>query len=275
MFIAIEDVNDPRVAMFRLSERGLTTRPQRRAEPNSSEGDGMFMAEGDLVVERALDAGCRPIAALVDADRPPAVAAHLAGVVPVFSGGAGVRAQVLQLGLPQPIVALFQRPPRATPDQLIGACTRLVVLEAVDNPSNVGSIVRNALALGWDGLLLDDTSADPLARRALRVSMGQALHLPFARSDDLPGAILAMRAAGIRVLALTPAIDADELSTVDVPERVAVMIGAERDGLSAAALDAADQRVRIALDNGVDSLNAAAASAIALHALRRPRPCPV
>ncbi len=264
MLIAIEDVDDPQVAMFRLNERGLTNRPQRRAP----DGPGMFLAEGDLVVERALDAGCEPVAALIDAERPPAIAARFDDAVPVYAGGAGVRAQVLQLGLPQPIVALFRRPPRATVTELIGRCNRLVVLEAVDNPANVGSIVRNALALGWDGLLLDATSADPLARRALRVSMGQALHLPFARTDDLPTAVRTMRAAGLRVLALTPSPDADEITSVAAASRMAVVIGSERDGLTTDVLAASDRRVRIAMSNGVDSLNAAAASAIALHALR-------
>ena len=263
--ILIDDADDPRVACFRRNERGLASRRQRR----SDDGDGLFMAEGDLVVERALDAGCKAVIALVDAARPPAVAARIPSDVPVFGGGDDVRAMVTQLGMPQGIVALFARPPRATAAQLVETATRLVVIEAVDNPINVGSIVRNAVAFGWDGLLFDRTSADPLSRRSLRVSMGQAIAFPAARCASVADEIRNLRANGFVVCALTPEAAADDIGTIPATERLAIAIGSERSGLSVDALAASDRRVRIPMAEGIDSLNAAAASAVACYALGR------
>jgi tRNA G18 (ribose-2'-O)-methylase SpoU len=141
-----------------------------------------------------------------------------------------------------------------------------VVVEGVDNPVNVGSIVRNAAAFGWDGLLLDHTSADPLARRALRVAMGTAFALPHARTTRLVDELRA--AGGLTLLALTP--DPAAMSIGDVRllahERRAVIIGSERAGLSEQLLRLATP-VTIPIEPAVDSLNAAAAAAIACYAL--------
>lgn len=258
--IVIDDPNDPRVAAFRLNERGLANRAQKR----SDEGDGLFMAEGDLVVQRALDAGCVPVLALVDRDRPPALTAALQATgCDVYAGGDQLRAAVTKLGMPYPVVALFERPPRPTARELAARCTRLILVEAVDNPVNVGSIVRNGLALGWDGLVVDSTSADPLARRALRVSMGHAVRLPHARTRDLPAVATALRDDGWLVCALTPAADAVPLETLRPSPRTALLVGSERAGLSAEAMQAATHRAAIPMQAGVDSLNAAAATAIA------------
>ena len=263
--IVVEDPDDPRVAPFRLNERGLASRAQRRDDG----GDGLFMAEGDLVVERALDAGCIPVMALVDAQRPPALLARLAPLCPVFAGGEQVRAAITKLGMPYTVVALFERPARPSARDLARRADRLVLVEAVDNPVNMGSIARNALALGWDALVTDDTSADPLARRALRVSMGQALRLPHARTRDLPGLVTDLVDDGISVLALTPAPGAVPLDEVPELGRVALLIGSERAGLSPAAMEAATHRIVIPMCSGVDSLNAAAATAVACWQLRR------
>lgn len=267
--VVIDDPDDERVAAFRLNERGLSNRVQRRDD----EGDGLFMAEGDLVVERALDAGCVPVLALVDSERPPAVAARLAEHVTLFAGGERLRAAITKLGMPYSVVALFERPRRPTAEELATTAKRLVLVEAVDNPVNIGSIVRNALALGWDGLVVDGTSADPLARRSLRVSMGHALRLPHARTRDLPGVIASLRADGWSVLALTPSADAVALDQIGeavehLADRVALVVGSERAGLSPASLAAATARVRIPMLGSVDSLNAAAATAIACWHLR-------
>jgi tRNA G18 (ribose-2'-O)-methylase SpoU len=265
VLIVVDDPDDPRVQPFRLNERGLANRAQRRDD----RGDGLFMAEGDLVVERALEAGCRPRLVLVDGDRPPAVTEQLAEMVPIYAGGDRLRARVTQLGMPYDIVALFERPPRANVDALCAATTRLVMAEAVDNPLNIGSIVRNALGLGWQGLITDTTSADPLARRALRVSMGNALHFPHARVPDLAATTATMVADGWRVYALTPAIDAVPLDQVDgTAPRVALLVGSERGGLTEAAMQAATARVSIPMQPGVDSLNVAAATAVACWQLR-------
>ena len=261
--IAVERADDPRLVPFRLNERGLATRADKRDDG----GAGLFLAEGDLVVERALDAGCRPFAALADAARVPAIASTLASMgVDVFVGGDDVRQLVTKLGMPQRIVALFHRPPRPSPRELVDRSRRLVVVEGVDNPVNIGSIVRNAAALGWDGLLLDHTSADPLARRALRVAMGTAFSLPHARTRDLVGELAALAASDTAVYALTPHPDAADIRGLRPTGRRALVIGAERSGLSDAVLEAATP-VRIPMAADVDSLNAAAAAAVACYAL--------
>lgn len=259
--IPVARSDDPRLAPFRLNERGLASRADKRDDA----GAGLFLAEGDLVVERALEAGCRPFAALVDGERMPEVASVLAAAgVDVFVGGDDVRRLVTNLGMPQPIVALFHRPPRPTARDLIARAERLVVVEGVDNPANIGSIVRNAAALGWDGLLVDHTSADPLARRALRVAMGTAFSLPHARTNDLVRDLVGMTDAD--VYALTPRPDAVDIRSLQPEGRRVLVIGAERSGLSDAVLDVAIP-VRIPMAVSVDSLNAAAAAAIACFAL--------
>jgi tRNA G18 (ribose-2'-O)-methylase SpoU len=262
--IVIDDPDDPRVAPLRLNERGLANRLQRRDDG----GDGLFMCEGDLVVERALDAGCVPTLALVDAARPPAVTERLAALTTVYAGGDRMRASVTQLGMPYSVVALFRRPARATVAQLRESATRLILAEAVDNPLNIGSIVRNGLALGWQGLVIDATSVDPLARRAMRVSMGQALHLPHARTLDMVATIRELIDDGWQVCALTPADDALALDDVPTAQKVALLVGSERVGLTAAAMNAASLRVGIPMHSGVDSLNVASATAVACWQLR-------
>jgi tRNA G18 (ribose-2'-O)-methylase SpoU len=264
-YVAIERADDPRVMAFRVNERGLANRADKRDDA----GSGLFLAEGDLVVERALLAGCRPVAGLADSQRIPGAAESLiAAGADVYLGGDDVRRMVTGLGVPHPIVALFRRPPRPTPHDLLATCRRLVIVEGVDNPSNVGAIVRNAAALGWDGLLLDHTSADPLARRALRVAMGTAFALRHARSSSLAADLQA--AQGLTLYSLTPDPAAQPIDTVVPGPRAGVIIGSERAGISDTIL-AFTTPVRIPMAAGVDSLNAAAATAIACWTLR-PRP---
>jgi tRNA G18 (ribose-2'-O)-methylase SpoU len=261
-FTPIEAVDDPRMAPFRLNERGLASRAQRRDDA----GAGLFLAEGDLVVQRAFAAGCRPHLVLADADRVPKVAAELANAgAEVFVGGDAIRRLVTGLGMPHPIVALFHRPPRPSPSELIARCERLVIVEAVENPANVGGIVRNAAGLGWDGLLLDHTSADPLSRRCLRVAMGTAFALPHARTTDLIGVIESLE--GFERYALTPDRAAVDIREVRPTGRRVVVIGAERAGLSDEVL-ARCTPVRIPMAANVDSLNAAAATAVACFVLQ-------
>lgn len=262
--IPVDDPDDPRLDGFRVNERALASRPQRRSDA----GAGLFLAEGDLVVERTLDAGYVPIAALADHQHLPSIAHRLAETVPVYVASTSVRRALTGLGVPAPILTLFERRERPPLEQLAARSRRLVIVEGVDNPVNVGSIVRNAAGLGWDGLVLDQTSADPLARRALRTSMGHAATLAHARTADLVAAVGTLTAAGWTVCALTPSADARALDTVGSAERLAVVIGAERTGISPSLLAAATHRIKIPMAAGVDSLNAAAASAIACYALR-------
>jgi len=261
-FVAVDHADDPRLERFRLNERGLASRAERRDDA----GAGLFLAEGDLVVERALAAGCRPLAALADRDRIPPVATEVAlAGGEVFVGGEDVRRLITKLGMPQPIVALFHRPPRPAARELFAGSHRLVIVEGVDNPVNIGSIVRNAAALGWDGLVLDHTSADPLSRRSLRVAMGTAFSLPHARTTDLIGELERLP-VDVEVFGLTPDDGAADIRSVRPAGRRALMIGAERSGLSPAAL-AVTTPVRIPMAPAVDSLNAAAATAVACYAL--------
>ncbi|MET0577976.1 MAG: RNA methyltransferase, partial [Ilumatobacteraceae bacterium] len=204
---------------------------------------------------------------LVDPDRVPAIARRL-GVV-VYAAGPDVRRAVTGMGRVQPVVAVFERPRSRTVTEVTASASRIVVVEAVDNPANVGAIVRNAAALGWDGLVLDGGSADPLARRSLRVAMGTAFALPHARTDDLVAAVAELGRQGVATFALTPDDGARDVDDVRAPARCAIVVGAERAGLSPEMLAACWERVRIPLVADVDSLNVAAATAIACHALRR------
>ena len=269
--VPIDSVDDPRLAPFRARERSLASRPERRDDA----GAGLFVAEGDLVVERALDAGCVPVAAIADADHPPPVVDRLG--IDVLVAGPAVRRTATGLAVPLGVVALFRRPPRARAAEVLATSRRVVVLEQVDNPVNVGAVARNAAALGWDALVVDRTSADPLARRALRVAMGTTFSIVFARADDLAAALRAERERGRRdgdpleVLALTPAAGAvaiDHVAPAGASRR-AVVIGSERAGLGDDVLALADALVRIPMTPAVDSLNAAAAAAIACHVLDR------
>jgi tRNA G18 (ribose-2'-O)-methylase SpoU len=257
--VEVEDPDDPRFRQFRLNERGLASRADKRDDA----GAGLFLAEGDLVVERAVAAGCRPLAALVDIKRVPDIAVALD--CPVYGGGHKVRQVVSRLGVPLSIVTLFHRPPRPTVADLAANANRLVVVEAVDNPTNIGSIIRNAAALGWDGLILDHTSADPLARRSLRVGMGTVFSLPHARTSTLAADLQELE--GFELYAMTPTPHSIPLNTIEPGPRVAVLIGSERSGLSEEVL-AISTPVRIPMAEGVDSLNAAAATAVACYALR-------
>jgi tRNA G18 (ribose-2'-O)-methylase SpoU len=259
--IPVDDADDDRLAPFRLNERGLASRADKRDDT----GAGLFLAEGDLVVERAIAAGCRPYLGLADGARLPAVTdALLAGGADVYVGGDELRRFVTGLGLPHAVVALFHRPARPSPADLAARCERLVVVEGVDNPANIGSIIRNAAGLGWCGLLLDHTSADPLARRSLRVAMGTVFSLPHARTTDLVGTIATLDR--FELYALTPDGDAADIRDIRPTGPRAVIIGSERSGLSDAVM-AATTPVRIAMSPGVDSLNAAAATAVACFAL--------
>jgi tRNA G18 (ribose-2'-O)-methylase SpoU len=271
--IPVTSLEDPALAEFRLNERALSNRAERRDDA----GAGRFLAEGDLVVERALDAGCRPVAVLADAGRLPDLVQRLlagdqvaGGPIDVYAGDETVRRMITGLGVPHRIVALFLRPPRQSAADLLAQSRRIVILDGVDNPANVGSIIRNAAALSFDAVITDHSSADPLARRSLRVAMGTAFTLPHARTSDLAGLLAGDSARDLDLIALTPDLTAPAIDEIHLRhERRAVLIGSERNGLSPAVLAAATHRVRIPMAAGVDSLNAASATAIACYLLGR------
>jgi len=270
VIIDITSATDERLHAFRWRERQLTTIAQRK----SVLGEGMFIAEGDLVVRRALDAGCKPDVVLCD----PKCAHEFADTVQQAGGttltaSADIRREVTGLGVPLDAIGVFYRPQPADAHQLIGTATRIIVLDCVDNPSNVGTIARSAAALGWGALLLDSTSADPLARRALRVSMGTTFKLPFARVSDVGETLTQLASRGFSIVGMTPNHPTRVVESLreirlapDQPR--AVVLGSERQGLSDTALEHCNVLARIDMADGVDSLNVAAATAIACYALR-------
>ena len=174
------------------------------------------------------------------------------------------------LGVPLDAIGVFKRPPLISSEDLIARSTRLIVLDCVDNPSNVGSIARTAAALGWDGLLLDSTSSDPLSRRALRVSMGTTFKLGFARFANTSEILTQLHQSGFATIGLTPhhaSREVSNLRTIQLEGKRALVLGSERQGLSDASLEQCTQLANITMADGVDSLNVASASAIACFAL--------
>lgn len=273
--IVVDSPDDPRLARFRLRERELRPRRVparvRAGRPDDAENvePGLFVAEGDLVVERAWRAGCRARAALTDSASPAPIVDALGPDVEVFAATDEARRMLTGLGVALDVIALFERPPALGLDDVIGGS--LVVVEDVDNPTNVGAIARSAAAFGAHGLVLDRNSADPLARRALRVSMGTTLSMKFCRVDDMGRLLERLHESGYETCALTPRADAPDVSTVstrlDRERPVALFLGSERTGLSDDTLMRVRHRVRIPMAEGIDSLNVAAAAAVACHAL--------
>lgn len=167
------------------------------------------------------------------------------------------------------VLASADRLPLPPPSAVVAEARRLAVLEGLNDHENLGALFRNAAAFALDGVLADPATADPLYRRSVRVSLGHVLRVPWTRITDWPGGLGELRAAGVHVVALTPAADAEPIEVLAAapPERIALLVGAEGPGLSPEALAAADRRVRIPLAPDVDSLNVATAAAIAFHRL--------
>lgn len=264
MIVSVSESNDSRLEAFRWRDRQLASSTDRREKV----GAGLFVAEGDLVVDRAVSAGCTPVALLCDdimAERYSTEHPH----VTVYSASEEVRRDVTGLGVPLRAMGLFQRPPLTAVSTLIESARRLVIAEAIDNPTNLGAIIRSAAALGWDGIILTSGSADPLARRALRVSMGTGLMIPFARLEEADKLHELLHNNEFRTFSLTPHMNARDIRTVsmDPEDRVAIYLGSERDGLAAETMQSTDEIVRIPMSSRVDSLNVGAAAAIALYAL--------
>ena len=246
---------------------GLTDMALRtRREP----AEGLFIAEGDKVIRRALDAGYAMRSMLLEEKWLPSMADVVEQVdAPVYLADLAVLAQVTGYSVHRGALAAMARRPLPEALELAAGARRLVVLEEVNNHTNIGAVLRCAAGLGVDAVLLDPRCADPLYRRSVKVSMGAVFAVPWARLTPWPSALADVRALGFTVLALTPEPAATSLAdlTPEVTERTALLLGAEGPGLSAAALAAADLRVRIPMAAGVDSLNVAAAAAVAFYAL--------
>jgi tRNA G18 (ribose-2'-O)-methylase SpoU len=262
----ISDPDDERIADYRaLTDVELRT----RWEPPH----GLFIAEGELVLRRALRAGYPPRSYLIDAKRADQLA-DLPPGAPVYAATQDVLERATGFHVHRGILASFHRRPLRAAADLLAAARRVAILEDVNNHTNLGAVFRGAAALGVDGVLLSPSCADPLYRRSVRVSMGEVFAVPYARLDPWPTALDTVRAAGFTVLAMTPAADAVPLQRLTAAQRAraALLLGAEGPGLSGQALAASDVRVAIPMRRDVDSLNVAAAAAVAFWELGRDDP---
>jgi tRNA G18 (ribose-2'-O)-methylase SpoU len=265
MWLTITDADDPRLADYvRLREASL----RRHLESEQ----GLFIAEGEKVIRRAIEAGYRPRSFLLAERWLASLRDVLEGwpAVPVFVVTERLAEQVTGFHVHRGALASLHREQRHRIEQLL-AMRRLVVLEDIVDHTNVGAILRNAAGLGWDGALLSPRAADPLYRRSVKVSMGAVFSLPWARLQDWHHAPEMLAAGGFLTVALSLAGDAIELGELAArltPQtKVAVMLGTEGAGLSKRWSDGAAVRARIPMSGGIDSLNVAAAAAIACYAL--------
>ena len=259
------DADDPRLADYiRLTDVHL--RRSLEAE------HGLFVAEGEKVIRRAIEAGYPVRSLLLTQDK----LAALGGLAESCPGPAYVVAPEVAERLTgyrvhRGALAAMQRRPLAPVAEVVGPARRIVVLEDIVDHTNVGAIFRCVAALGFDAVVLAPRCADPLYRRSVRVSMGAVFAVPYARMDDWRDGLNALRAAGFRLLALTLAADAVPIGEVAASARdgrLALLLGTEGDGLSSRWHAQADLSVRIPMRRGVDSLNVASAAAIACYLLQ-------
>ncbi|HRQ72213.1 MAG TPA: RNA methyltransferase [Phycisphaerales bacterium] len=272
----IVDADDPRVEVYRNQKDQWL---RARAEGGTGLTGGLFMAEGELVVRTLLRSRFEPVSALVAENRVGALADALAALprgVPVYVGSRAVVEAIVGFDLHRGVLACGRVGMPMDAESVMRRAAALVVAEELSNHDNLGSIFRSAGALVGPeraGVLLGPRCCDPLYRKCLRVSMGCALQVPFARLEPWPDGLGVVRASGFTLIALTPGEDAVPIDEVAaraacVPGfRPALLVGAEGPGLSEGATAGAELRVRIPISVGVDSLNAAVAAAIALHRL--------
>ncbi|QJU54710.1 RNA methyltransferase [Herbiconiux sp. KACC 21604] len=285
--IDLHDIADARLADFARAT-DVALKNVRRREPGREHG--LYLAESLLVFERALAAGHRPRSVLAlesaAAEALDALAAAGHPDTPVFVGSDDLLAELTGYRLHRALVASMSRPalrpvdellsaPAANPagdpttDSAAGGARRIVVVENVVDPTNLGAIFRSAGAIGADAVLVTPQCSDPYYRRAIRVSMGTVLQVPWTRTGPWHELAPQLHARGFHIAALALTPDAVSLRDFErrLPERVALVLGAEGDGLTAEALAAADTVVSIPMLHGIDSLNVAAASAVAMWAV--------
>ncbi|MEO8093994.1 MAG: RNA methyltransferase [Pseudolysinimonas sp.] len=263
MIVEISDLADPRLTDF-----------AHRTDVDLRRGDGppIYLAESLLVLQRALRAGHEPRAVLAlgaSVDEVLEVLGDGRDDVPVFTGDGAMLAELTGYLLHRGVVASITRPVLPDAASLLADARRVVVIEDVVDPTNVGAIFRSVAGIGADAVLVTPRSSDPFYRRAIRVSMGTVLQVPWTRVPELPELAPALHAAGFEIaaLALTPDAVALRDYAARAPERVALVLGAEGEGLGPLALAAADVHVQIPMRHGIDSLNVAAAAAVAIYAL--------
>ncbi len=263
--VTISNPSDPRIEVF----QGLRDQAarQRRERPGGDMA-GYFIAEGDLVIERAVHHDFALESVLI-ADRRTKPLPEAVGDATVFRAGDEVLSKITGRPELRDPIACFVRPTLPSAETLIDGLesnSAIAVLVDINNPNNLGVIMRNAAGLGIDAVLLDPTCGDPLYRRAIRASMGQVFALPHARISALPESLDMLHDAGIETIALSP-FAATDLRSFDASDKTALLLGAEGPGLPEAAMRAATHRVRISMSRDVDSLNVANAAAIAFHHL--------
>ena len=269
--VEITDLNAPETAAFaRLTEAQLRS----RVEPEK----GVFIAESPKVIERALDAGYEPVSLLMERRHIEGDARDIidrCGEIPVYTAGRELLAGLTGYQLTRGVLCAMRRPRQATVEEVCADARRVAVLEGIVDHTNVGAIFRSAAALGIDAVLVTPTCCDPLYRRAVRVSMGTVFQVPWTRIGSAPGdwpgqGMERLRSLGFKTAAM--ALRDDSLSVEDprlaAEERLAIVLGTEGDGLAADTIAGCDYTVRIPMAHGVDSLNVAAASAVAFWELR-------
>ncbi|TFC31966.1 RNA methyltransferase [Cryobacterium sp. TMT2-18-3] len=260
--IEISDLSDPRLVDY----AHLTDVALKKARGTEN---GLYIAESALVLERALRAGHRPRSVLTLGNTAPEARALVGEDVPVFVGPGALLAELTGYVLHRGVIASMHRPELPDPESLLAGARRIVILENVSDPTNVGAIFRSAGAIGADAILVTPRCSDPFYRRAIRVSMGTVLQVPWTRVGDWPSTRALLTRHGFHLAAL--ALTTDAVSLRDFPghehERLALLLGAEGEGLTPDALAASDTVVQIPMKHGIDSLNVAAASAVAMWAL--------
>ena len=268
--VPVDDVTDPRLADY----AGLTDVHLRRSLESEH---GLFVAEGEKVIRRAIAAGY-PVRSLLVGQDKLAASAELAADCPgpVYVLPPAVAEQLSGYRVHRGALASMLRKPLPSVTEVIAGAARIIVLEDLVDHGNVGAIFRCAAALGVDAIILSPRCADPLYRRAIKVSMGAVFAIAYARMTDWRGGLAELRESGFQVLALTPDQSAVPIGQVSMGERAALLLGTEGDGLSARWLDEADAAVCIpmapgAMAAGVDSLNVVAAAAIACHSFASDR----
>lgn len=262
--IEITDFHAPELDVYaRLTEAQLLN----RFEP----AKGMFIAESPKVIMRALDAGCEPVSILVERSRMVGESLDVINRcegIPVYTADLDVLTQLTGYQLTRGLLCAMRRPKLPAVEEVISGARRVAVLEDVQNPTNVGAIFRSAAALGMDAVLLTPACSNPLYRRSCRVSMGTVFQVPWTYMEE--NWIEKLRSHGFKTAAM--ALKDDSVS-IDDPvlrqeEKLAVVLGTEGDGLAAVTIEDCDYTVKIPMYHGVDSLNVAAASAVAFWELR-------